>query len=59
MPGLELAEVTPPVMPGRKLAPSVDAAVRNHLSQISGFGSALDFIIRQDQAPTRDERTAS
>jgi len=48
--GLEFAEITLPVAPGRNLAVLVEAAARNHLLQTSGYNAAQDFIARQNLA---------
>ncbi|MCP4979976.1 MAG: HPr(Ser) kinase/phosphatase [Gammaproteobacteria bacterium] len=52
--GLEFAEVTLPVAPGRNLAVLVEAATRNHLLQTNGYNAAEDFIERQNQAVAQD-----
>ena len=48
--GVDLPQITLPVAPGRNLAVLVEAAVRNHLLERSGYDAAGDFIARQSAA---------
>jgi len=54
--GLDIAEVTLPVAPGRNLAVLVEAAARNYLLNINGYNAAEEFITRQNQAIRENER---
>ncbi len=47
--GVEIAELTLPVAPGRNLAVLVEAAVRNYLLRKSGYDSAAEFKTLQKQ----------
>jgi len=55
--GLEIPEVTLPVAPGRNLAVLVEAAVRNHLLNMTGYNAAEEFIKRQNQAIEEDQQS--
>jgi HPr kinase/phosphorylase len=47
--GVEIAELTLPVAPGRNLAVLVEAAVRNYLLRKSGYDSGVEFESLQAQ----------
>ena len=53
--GIEFAEVTLPVAPGRNMAVLVEAAARTHLLQESEYNAAEDLIARQKQAIAQTE----
>ncbi len=53
---VEIRKVTIPVAAGRNLAVLTEAAVRNHVLQMRGIDSTLEFVERQAQAmKTRDD----
>lgn len=52
--GVEIAELTLPVAPGRNLAVLVEAAVRNYLLKKSGYDSAVEFESLQSQLINTD-----
>ena len=47
--GVEIAELTLPVAPGRNLAVLVEAAVRNYLLRKSGYDSLAEFESHQSR----------
>jgi HPr kinase/phosphorylase len=47
--GVDVAEITLPVAPGRNLAVLVEAAVRNHILKLKGYDAAADFMKRQQR----------
>ena len=48
--GLEIAEVTLPIAPGREMAILVEAAARQHIMSLKGYNAADAFIARQQAA---------
>ena len=52
--GVEIAQLTLPVAPGRNLAVLVEAAVRNYLLRKSGYDSAAEFEALQMQLMNAD-----
>lgn len=52
--GVDIAEITLPVAPGRNLAVMVEAAVRNHLVSLRGY-DANEEIIRRHQLLMKDD----
>lgn len=48
--GVNIAEVTVPVAPGRNLAILVEAAVRNQVLKLSGYYASQDFEKRQQKS---------
>jgi HPr kinase/phosphorylase len=52
--GVEIAQLTLPVAPGRNLAVLVEAAVRNYLLRKSGYDSAAEFETLQKQLMDSD-----
>jgi HPr kinase/phosphorylase len=52
--GVTVRKVVVPVAAGRNLAVLLEAAVRNHILQLRGIYSTMEFIDRQDSAIKRD-----
>lgn len=47
--GVDIPQVTLPVIPGLNLAVLVECAVRNHILFLQGYNAGVDFIERQQQ----------
>jgi HPr kinase/phosphorylase len=52
--GLDVAEVTIPVAPGRNMAILVETAVRNHMLKLKGYDASEVFIESQRRAVSGD-----
>ncbi|MCB1877542.1 MAG: HPr(Ser) kinase/phosphatase [Chromatiales bacterium] len=48
--GVEITQITIPVLPGRNLAVLVEVAVRDHILRSKGYNAATSFIQRQRRA---------
>lgn len=48
--GVEIAEISLPVLPGRNLAVLIEVAVRDHILRSKGYNAASSFIQRQRRA---------
>lgn len=47
--GVDIPEVTIPVVPGRSLAVLVECAVRNQVLKLTGYEASAEFIARQNE----------
>ena len=53
--GVDVAQVTLPVIPGLNLAVLVECAVRSHILQLRGYNAGEDFIQQQQRHMTQDQ----
>lgn len=54
--GVEVPQVTLPVVPGLNLSVLVECAVRNHILYLQGYNAGVDFIERQQQHIVQDQQ---